>query len=410
MLSIFHGTHGMQNTEDNRITYSDVMNELSEKKVKQYPSRTFDHLEQAQEGRLQDLINDVKKINEETEGNRALFKEIVSCLTWAESLTPGYNEESINKLEENRNNVSYELIQGICVEKQLQKKRNVFQHLHAELHNIALQKDTQKNKDMFKLVLQEIKKDEAVQGCELPEGLTQFLDKEASMVQEEQNIAFLSQSLVGAENVLQSDKVAQPITVGLKTRLYDWWFGPSNLENDFTDNKLSLDMLKNSPELQDRINNIIAKSSPKNRNVAMLTPLKNIYTALKNMNFMSVNGDINSDIHNSSEKWRTEEENAYILNKKARILTIVQFIHLQMEDLNREEKSRLDMIATLEEIEALAKQTGIVQQIKEEIIEIDHKSIEINIRQEKIETLEVFEIMDGLEKLCEKVLTRNNKQ
>ena len=295
---------------------------------------------------------------------------------------------------------------------------NAFEDLEAKRDHALrmLVEEIKIKENPFIAVLAELKKqeDSEEQVPELTEGLEAFFSREFAIVQEEreQEAAFskLSQSLIGAESVQnmpdaqqvsdEIEKAIEPVTASYFTPLWDYWYGSSNLVSELSDNKMSLDVLKKSPDMQTRINNMIASYSPsKKRNPAMLSSLVEIYNSVDTLKFKFINADVNSDVHNACEKWRREEEVKFASLRTARVLAMMQLLKKEMQKLQQEEKPLVETISKLEQIKKLSMQTGMVVNDTEQV-EVDQKNIVLSAR--------TFDVYCHLETLCDELLNEES--
>jgi len=344
-----------------------------------------------------------------------------------------YSQEALALFEDERDEILYELVQDLKVDQRnrynfetvlteftyaykacdeekialVEEKRDAALHMIFEDIKIARQEE-QRNRDTFKTVLCELQEQKVIEGKqepEMPEGSAEFFVREFRIAKEdrEQEAVFsnLMSSIIMAESQVQSEVeklsdekgAIEPVTVGLWTSLRDYWYGSSNLVSELSGDKISLDVLKKSPDMQTRINNMIASYSPsKKRNTAMLSSLLDLYTSLDTLKFKFVNADVNSDIHNACEKWRREEEMSFASFRTARVFAIMQLLDQEMQKLHQEEKPLLETINKLEQIQKLSQQTGMVEKDTQEVT-ADQNNILLAAK--------TFNVYCDLDNLCE---------
>lgn len=251
------------------------------------------------------------------------------------------------------------------------------------------------------LELSQEEESEQEDGYEIAQAFGELFGQAFAGAEEEiaQNDAFekMGQSLVGMESLLQEAKKdvveeVQPVKVGYWTSFKDWYYGPSNLVADLKKEEVSLDVLKKSPDMQQRVNSLIASCSPsKNRDSKMLGQLVDLYGQLNQLNFKFVNSGTNSDIHNACKQWQREEELLYAAQRKIRVMAIATLLKSELQKMVKDEEPRNNIIMTLEEVQRLTKTTGMVE-------ESDDKLGELNVEEPKL-----FDIVSHLEALCEEL-------
>jgi hypothetical protein len=252
-----------------------------------------------------------------------------------------------------------------------------------------------------------------VQSCALPDNL--YDEEEVFEVQDlfpqenesqEQVLNNLMSSLILAEKSQimaqeessDSKEVTAPVTVGWMSWLGDKIWGASNLVSELENKQVSLDTLKKSPDMQKRINDMIASYSPSNkRNPNMLKPLMDIYEQLNKLNVKFVDSKVNSEIYNACSKWLAEEEIYYAAHRKARILAIASLLRAELQKMVKEEEPTNNIIMNLEKLKELTSNTGMVEVSDENMVT-------------HVTEPEIFNIVCHLEALSEELLKEENSK
>ncbi len=249
-----------------------------------------------------------------------------------------------------------------------------------------------------------------LQSPELTEELQAFFSREFAIAQEDKDqeavFSSLMNSVIKAESQVQTEveqlsdekEAVEPVNVGWANWIKDYWYGPSNLVSELSDDKISLDVLKKSPDMQTRINNMIAGYSPsKKRNPAMLSSLVDLYTQVDKLNFKFVDANVNSDIYNACNTWLVEEEIQYAAKRKSCVLAIAKLLTFELKKMITEEASSVETILKLEALKELTNKTGMV--------EVNNEEKAADISEPK-----VFDIVCHLEALSEELLKEESAQ
>lgn len=347
VLSAFHVAQGMDE-KDHMIAHLKAQNEKLEKEqfVRTYHSKKLTSvLQQMREYRkpghwCQALID----LDKETEQKFDGFKELLTI------------DRSVHE--------QFWLVIGEIYNHNLKCSPGSLDRLQAEREE-ALQ-------ELLKTQIVWLKDEaEEVQGCELPDGLGEAFE-DLFAADQDKACEDLINSIASMQALLDNEELAtnavetiQPITVGwgtwLKYKILDKVLGARYLISELTPDKLSAEVLKKSPDMQKRINDVIASYSPSHkRNPAMLLPLAEIYTPLAQINFKLVDSKVNSDIYNACSKWLVEEEGQHASIRKAFVFAIAKTITSELKRMHNEEAPRIETMMALDQLKELTKKTGMV--------------------------------------------------
>lgn len=339
VLSVFHVSQGM---EDIRIFDAGLKAEIEAYDPFYANLDPLQDLEQQRDETFQTLILNLKLLSErekkEFQENKAKFREVI------------YNIEDM-----------------YIVDSERERDANLLDTKREEVWQA------------FKRILKS-EASEAIQGCDLPEGFGLGQAFEVLFTPEQidnQACENLFKSIAGMETLRVEEKIEtveeqvdvtvtiEPIVVGWGTWLKDKIFGASNLISELKTEKLPLKVLIESPDMQKRINNMIASYSPNEKSSQeSLQALEDIYTSLNQMRFKFVDVEVNSAIHNTCEKLQRDSEAQAYAKKKAVILNLAKLIVSEakkMDMLNVENVPQSATIEKLKSIQALSLKAGQVQ-------------------------------------------------
>ena len=174
----------------------------------------------------------------------------------------------------------------------------------------------------------------------------------------------LLKSIVSMENLAQAEEQSTnttevvPVTVGWGTWFKDKIWGASNLVSELTPDKLPLEVLQKSPDMKDRINDMIASYSPSEYGLPLLV---DIYTALDQLQYKFVAANVNTKIYHACNKRLIEEEAQYDAIRKAYIFGIAKFLTSELQKMVAAEAPRLKTMEMLEKMKELTRKTGTVE-------------------------------------------------
>lgn len=305
---------------------------------------------------------------------KAKFNNVMIELDWFERVG---NQAVLDDLDINRDCVFLRLLKDVTI----------------NLNSIK------EEKNKFMAVLAELKKHDNSEEEQLVDssvGLGELFANEFASTQAEQ-AAFsqLAQSIVSLEQSMQdipelfgeAEKTVEPVKVGILTKLSDWWYGPSNLVSELSSEKISLDTLKKSPDMQARINYMIARHSLTTKtDIGTVSALVGIYTALNTLNFKFVDAEVNTALYNACKTLLVEKRNTYTHTREARIFAIAKYITSELNKMVAEQDPHAEAIAKLEELERLIGKVGMVEITAEDKVPYQSEPV-------------VLEIVANLEKL-----------
>lgn len=364
----FHDLHLELMEQDTDRAYEDSLNKL-EKRLEKQRARNIQlglHV-----GKFDDVLVELDALE----------------LKW---INREYTNECVSELDMNRDIIFLRLIKDI----------------HVNLNSIK------EEKNKFMAVLAELKRHDNSEEEQLGEssvGLQEFFGQEFASTQaskdeaatQEAAFAQLTQSIVNLEQSVQDIpelfgqdeksveqmQAIEPVKVGLLTKLSDWWYGPSNLVNELSSEKISLDTLKKSPDMQKRINGMIARHSlTAKTDVGTLSALVGIYTALDTLNFKFVDVEVNTALYNACKTLLAEKRNKYTDTREARIFAIAKYITSELNKMVAEQDPHAQAIAKLEELERLIGKVGMVEVTAEDKVPYQSEPV-------------VLEMIGNLEKL-----------